>query len=144
MEYTENTRALDDMEHELDADKPWSDYGRRLLWELADLFISDDQVQNKGELLNSFVSDRKYKRKRMFIDIYENAIVGMFEFAYENNLKNLEVGKAYYKIAHAVGNNVDITLYNDEICRLRHMKESKKIAYLLNKIKGMEKNERMG
>lgn len=30
MEYTENARALDDMEHELDADKPWSDYGRRL------------------------------------------------------------------------------------------------------------------
>lgn len=139
-ENTENTRALDDMEYELDADEPWSERGR----ELAELFISDDQVQHKGELLDSFRADRKYKKSQMFIDIYEHAIVGIFEFEQERELRRLEVGTAYYKIAHESAGIVYITLYNDEVCRLKYMKDGKKIAYLLNKLKGVEKNEKMG
>lgn len=144
MEYTENNRELDDMEQELDADKPWSERSKQLLGEIADFLISDEQAQNKGELLKSFKAEKKIKRHQMFIDIYEHAIVGMFEFAQEKELKKLEVGTAYYKIAHEMAGSVYITLYDDNICRLRYMKEGKKIAYLLNKIKGMEKNEKMG
>lgn len=144
MDYTENTRALDDMEQELDADKPWSEHSRQLLWELADSFTARDQAKNKGKLLANFQSDRKRKKQRMFIDIYENAISGMFEFPYEKELRKLDVGTAYYKIAHALAGSVYITLYDGSMCRLRYMKDSKKIAYLLNKIKGKEKNEKMG
>lgn len=143
-DYMENTRALDDMEHELDADKPWDEYSRRLLWEIADSLTSEEQVQNKGELLDSFKADRKYKKRQMFIDIYEHAIVGIFEFEQERELRRLEAGTAYYKIAHESAGIVYITLYDDEVCRLRYMRDGKKIAYLLNKIKGVEKNEKMG
>lgn len=184
MECIENTRELDDMEHKLDADKPWDEYSRRLLWELSDCLTSDEQVKNKGKLLYASKSDKRNmfyrglfalsmvagslflmkvsmyfailsvaiavvlaywlwmssKKCHMFIEIYEHAIVGAFEFARERELKQLEKGNAYYKIAREIAGNVYITLYDDSVCRLRYMKDGKKIAYFLNKQKGMEKN----
>lgn len=52
------SRPLDDMEEELERDNISED-SRRLLCELDDMFISDDQIKDKGALLGSFSSSKK-------------------------------------------------------------------------------------
>lgn len=188
MEVMENTRKLDDIEHELERDKPWNEHSRRLLYELADSFTAQEQLKNKGKLIGSFKTNKSgmyyriafavivalasvallkvsfyfvifsviivmilsvwllrcIRKFQMGIDIYENAIIGRVEFSHEKNLRKLENGIAYYKFAHEKAGCVYIVLYNDTVCRLRYMKDGKKIAYLLNKQKGKEKHGKMG
>lgn len=184
MEYMENTRKLDDIEHELERDKPWNEHSRRLLYEIADGLTAQEQLKEKGKLIGSFKTNKRelfyriafavivafgsftllkisfyfvifsaiivvilsvrlrkcISKFQMKIDIYENAIIGKVQFSHEKNLQKLENGIAYYKFAHEKAGCVYIVLYNDTVCRLRYMREGKKIAYLLNKQKGKEKH----
>lgn len=188
MEAEENARRLNDMEHELELDKPFSEYSSRLLSQIADSIISEQQFNEKGNLIGSFKTNRKgmlYRmmlasvlilttfiltrfsvysifllvvtivllsvwlwrcsiKYQMFIDIYDNAIVGKVEFPHERKLRDLKGGIAYYKFAEEQGGNIYITLYDDKVCRLRYMQDAKKIVYLLNRQKGMRKNGKEG
>ena len=188
MEAEEKNRCLDDMEYELERDKPHSENSSRLLSQMADSFISEEQLNNKGKLIGSFKTDKRrlfcriifafgiisgtfmlirfsayfilpfvatvilmviwilwcLKNFRMFIDVYENAVVGKVEFSHERKLVNLVGGTAYYKRAEELEGDIYITLYDDKECRLRYMRDTKWIVYLLNRQKGMEKNGKVG
>ncbi len=188
MEAEEKIRCLDDMEYELERDKPHSENSSRLLSQLADSFISEEQLNNKGKLIGSFKTDKRrllcriifafgmtlgtlmlirfsvyfillfglmlilmtiwilwcLRKFRMFIDIYENAVIGKVEFSHERKLVDLVGGTAYYKRAVELQGDIYITLYDDKVCRLRYMRDTKWIVYLLNRQKGIEKNGKVG
>ena len=96
---------------------------------LADIYASQEQLGDKGNLLGHYKSIGFLKT---FIDIYERAAIGKAESGKTRKSENFQWG--YARLSRAVvENRILYLVMNDEsIYRLRHIKEAEKVAYMIN------------
>ena len=117
-----------DMEDVLEKQELSEQYGKRIR-NLADLFISGEQLANKGNQMGHYKSTGFLKT---YIDVYERAIIGKAEPAGARRVEDISWG--YARLAEAiVEDRVLYLILNDEsIYRIRHLKMAEMIAYMIN------------
>lgn len=90
---------LNDMEEELE-EKEFSEKTIKALQSMANLYISQEQLANKGNLLGCFKSGKFLKTH---IYIYENAIIGKAEIP--SKRKPVHINKGLACLSKAVVEN---------------------------------------
>lgn len=96
---------------------------------LADIYASQEQLGNKGNLLGHYKSKGFLKT---YIDIYERAAIGKAESGKTRKSENFQWG--YARLSRAVvEDRILYLVMNDEsIYKLRYIKEAEKVAYMIN------------
>lgn len=120
---------LVDVDEELE-EKKLSEKTVKSIRKMGNFYLSQDQLINKGNLLGHFKSGRFF---RTYIDVYENAIVGTAEIITSEKPKKINIGYAYLERAVVENGILYLIMCDEEIYRLRYLKEVERIAYLINK-----------
>ncbi len=118
----------DDMEAALDRQEVPEKVARAFR-NYGDLYISGEQLNNKGSLLGHYKS-RGFLRT--YIDVYERAIIGKAEFGGGKKTENFRWGFACLKEAVAEDGALYLNMNDGKIYRIRHLKNAELIAYLIN------------
>lgn len=120
---------LVDIDEELE-EKKLSEKTVKAVRRMGNFYLSQEQVENKGNLLGHFKSGRFL---RTYIDVYEKAIVGMAEIITAKRPEEICRGYAYLEKAVVEDGILYLVMNDEKIYRLRYLKEAETIAYLINK-----------
>ncbi len=122
---------LNDMEEQLE-EKEYPEKMIKIVQSMANFYISQEQLANKGNLLGHFKSGRFLKT---YIDVYEKAIIGIAEIKRTRKLEHVNKGLACLRQAVVENDILYLIIDDDEIYRIRYLKEPEMVAYLINKLK---------
>lgn len=126
---------LNDMEEELEEKEP-SEKMIKAVQSMANFIISREQLSNKGNQLGHFKSGGFLKT---YIDVYEKAIVGMVEIRRKRKPEHINKGLACLKQAVVEDGILYLVIDDEEVYRIRYLKEPEMIAYLINEQKSKAK-----
>lgn len=120
--------AILDQQEMMENRKP-SEKAIKAVRNLADIYASQEQIGNKGNLLGHYKSKGFLKT---YIDVYERAAIGKAESSKTRKSENFQWG--YARLSRAVvEDRILYLVMNDEsIYRLRYIKEAEKVAYMIN------------
>ncbi len=122
---------LNDMEEQLE-EKEYPEKMIKIVQSMANFYISQEQLANKGNLLGHFKSGRFLKT---YIDVYEKAIIGIAEIKRTRKPEHVNKGLACLRQAVVENDILYLIIDDDEIYRIRYLKEPEMVAYLINKLK---------
>ena len=122
---------LNDMEEQLE-EKEYPEKMIKIVQSMANFYISQEQLANKGNLLGHFKSGRFFKT---YIYVYEKAIIGIAEIKRTRKPEHVNKGLACLRQAVVENDILYLIIDDDEIYRIRYLKEPEMVAYLINKLK---------
>ena len=96
---------------------------------LADIYASQEQLKNKGNLLGHYKSRGFLK---MYIDIYERAAIGKAESSKTKKSEDFQWGYARLSMAVVESGILYLVMNDENMYRLKHIKEAEKVAYMIN------------
>lgn len=124
---------LNDMEEELE-EKEYSEKMIKAVRSMANFYISQEQLANKGNFLGHFKSGRFLKT---YIDVYEKAIIGVVEIKRTRKPEHINKGLACLRQVVVEDDILYLVIDDDKIYRIRYLKEPEMVAYLINKQKSV-------
>lgn len=128
---------LNDMEEELEG-KKFSEKTVKIIQNMADFYISQEQLSNKGNKLGHFKSGRFL---RTYIDVYEKAIIGIAEVRRKRKPEHINMGFVCLRQVIVEDGILYLVTNDEKIYRIRYLKEPEIIAYLINKQKSKAKRD---
>lgn len=128
---------LNDIEESLE-EKNFSEKMIKSVQSMANFYISQEQLSNKGNQLGHFKSGRFLKT---YIDVYENAIIGMAEIQGKGKPEHVNRGLTCLSQAVVEDGILYLVIDDEKIYRIRYLKEPEMIAYLINKQKSKAKKD---
>ena len=121
---------LNDMEEELELEeKESSEKMIKAVQSMANFIISQEQLSNKGNKLGHFKSSRFLKT---YIDVDEKAIIGMVEIRRKRKPEHINKGLVCLRQAVVEDGILYLVIDDEEVYRVRYLKEPEMIAYLIN------------
>lgn len=131
----EQKNYLSDAESGIEFDNP-SEKTAKIFRNMGSYYISREQVANKGKKLAHYKSWLFF---RTYIDLYENAMIGLVECSGSRKLINIEYGYFYLEKAVVEDGMLFLIMCDEKIYRIRHLKDAELIAYAINKQKSESK-----
>lgn len=117
---------------EIQEKKTYSEKEVRAVRRMAAFYRSQEQLNDKGELLFRSKSGRFLKT---YIEVYERAIIGLAETNDEKKPEVLRCGLAFLTEVEAVRGTLYLSTWNGKIYRLRYLKNAEVLEYHINRKK---------
>lgn len=117
--------------------KVYSEKEVRAVRRLAAFYKSQEQLNDKGELLFRSKSGRFLKT---YIEVYERAILGLAEINASRRLEKLRYGLAFLEGVAVVKGVLYLSMYDEKIYRLRYLKDVEMLEYQINRQKDESEN----
>ncbi len=112
----------------------------RAVRNLAAFYQSQEQLQNKGNLLIHSKSGRFLKT---YIDVYERAIIGFAEIRSSKKPVDIKYGFACIEEAIVEKGILYLSMVDERVYRIRYLKDAETIEYMINRQKSeVGKDER--
>lgn len=109
--------------------------GIQAIRNLADIYLSREQLENKGNLLGHYKSKGFFKA---YLDIYEKAVIGRAENIRSGKMEDISWGYARLDWAAVEKRALCLVMNDKTVYRLRHLKNAETIAYMVNNQKQMQ------